>query len=252
MKKIYISLLAIAVLAMSCKKDEEDECEEEMTPVTPTVTFEFESVVDGKEIELDVTEFTNELGQKYRVSAWKYFISNIEFYKDGNMVYKEDDSYHYITHKEESTSTFNVAGVPAGEYDEIRYSFGIDAVNNQSNASSGDIDPGTGMLWPMDGYRFSNFDATFVTDSSESSLTFHVGGNSNYKPLTFDSGIYLKAVDGETTLIHNMVNLNKMFTGVTDIDFTVTSTAASETTSEPIANNIANSMFAIHHIKNPE
>ena len=252
MKKIYISLLAIAVLAMSCEKDEEEKCEEEMTPVTPTVTFEFESVVDGKGIELGTTEFTNALGQIYTISAWKYFVSNIEFYKDGNMVYKEDDSYHYINHKEESTFSFNVASVPAGEYDEIRYSFGIDAVNNQSNASSGDIDPGTGMLWPMDGYRFSNFDVIFITDISDTSLAFHVGGNSNYKPLIFDSGVYLKAVNGETTLIHSMVNLNKMFTGVTDIDFTVTSTVATEVTSKPIADNIANGMFTIHHIKNPE
>ena len=49
-------------------------------PIIPsTVTFQFQNVVDGVDVVLNEKEYTNPLGQTYTISAWKYFVSNIQF-----------------------------------------------------------------------------------------------------------------------------------------------------------------------------
>lgn len=243
MNKILI--IFIAVVLFSCNKEQP----ELPTPVIPSIlTFEFENAIDGDPISFEDTEYTTKLGQNYKVNAWKYFVSNIELYKNGVLVFKEKDSYHYINEKDSETLSFSIVGVDEGAYDEIRYGFGIDSLNNNGDARVGDIDPGTGMFWLMGGYRFSNFDGEFGNNP----LTFHVGGNSNYTTLKFDQNIEVIIKMGETTKIHNMVNVNKMFEGVNEIDFNVTSSMATESSSVPIVQNIANGMFTIHHIENPQ
>jgi len=244
MNKIF-TLTILVFLIVSCNKEQLDVPE----PIlASTVTFMFQNVVDGKTIDFDGTVYTNESGQDYTINAWKYFVSNVGFYNNGVLVFKEKDSYHYINQSEESTLSFDVLGVPEGSYDEIRYSFGIDEENNNGTATGGDIDPSTGMFWPMGGYRFSNFDGS----NSGSGLAFHVGGNSNYVPLVFDSGIILEVKGGKNTLVHSMVNINQMFKSPNQIDFTVSSSLASEESTKILAENIANGMFMIHHIENPE
>ena len=219
------------------------------TPVLPAeVKFQFESVVHGNPINLDDTEFENSLGQKYTVSAWKYFISNIEFYNSGKLIFKEPNSYHYISQADESSLEFSVFGVPADSFDEIRYSFGIDEASNNSEARGGDLDIPNGMLWPMGGYRFSNFDG----ESGSNALAFHIGGNSNFKTLIFDEGINLEVEEGKTSFVHNMVNIGNMFDGVNKIDFSSTPNLATENTTSPLAQNLETGVFMIHHIENPQ
>lgn len=242
MKKIIILVSALTVL-WSCKEDQPEPAEPVMVS---TVTFDFDHVVDATDLQLESGSYTNSLGQAYSVSSWKYFISNIQFYKNGTLVYAEKDSYHYINEADDESMIVELLAVPDGEYDEIRFAFGIDSLHNSADSTNGEIDPSTGMLWPMNGYRFSNFDGL----SGSAGLAFHVGGNSNYKPLIFNS-ISVKVLAGSKTAVHYVVNLNKMFSSVNVIDFTATQSLASESGSKPIAENIANGMFVIDDIDNP-
>ena len=243
MNRLFI--IVFLTLLIACKNEQPGV----PVPIIPaTVTFEFQNVIDGNTIDIENTSYENALNQSFTINSWKYFISNVEFYIDGELKFKEKDSYHYIRHKDELTWKFEILGVPEGMYDEVRYSFGIDSVHNNGDSLNGDIDPGTGMFWPMGGYRFSNFDGV----SGSNALAFHIGGNSNYTQLVFNTNIFMEVKAGENTHVHNMVKVDYLFTGVNDIDFSLTNNLATESTAKPLVENLAEGMFMIHHIENPE
>ncbi len=101
MKKIT-TLFAIAILALTftnCKKDKVTE--PEPTPATPAATtgnlkIHFEAMVGDSALVLSTSTYTTQAADTFKVSMFKYYISNIKITKADNSVFSEPNSYHLI------------------------------------------------------------------------------------------------------------------------------------------------------------
>ncbi len=82
-----------------------------------------------------------------RIDALKFYISNIQFFKSGRVVFKENNSFHLIDAAQSYSETLSVADSEDIRFDEVRFSIGIDSATNTAGVLGGDLDPTKGMYW---------------------------------------------------------------------------------------------------------
>ena len=86
--KSYINLILItvstSVLFATCKKEGlPPDNSEELVPVS----IEFDNIVGGQNLFLNVVNYTNTTGEQFNISLLQYFISNIKLRKTDGTEY---------------------------------------------------------------------------------------------------------------------------------------------------------------------
>lgn len=140
--------VSVGVLAVGCSDDDGGP----MAPATGSVTVHFDHQAGGVPLtsgDLDGNDFAyeNAAGNQYSIEKLRYFVSDIQFRRTNGTTYGVDD-YHYRDVSLDETRSYTIAGVPAGTYDAISFTFGLDPTKNVPGPPINQ-DPNTlGMGWP--------------------------------------------------------------------------------------------------------
>lgn len=131
----------------------------------------------GKEIALD-RYYHLPNGDSISFSAFRCYISAIELYGKGRLIYKEKESYHLLDVEQENM-TIVLADIP--KYDAIQFNIGLDSAISVSGALGGDLDPTKGMYWAwQSGYiNFKLEGNSNICKTRNNEFIFHIGGYAN-------------------------------------------------------------------------
>lgn len=144
------------------------------------IIFSIGHQVDGNPLIKDEMIYTNAAGNDYLVSEVKYFISGITFHRaDGTIkVMSEWKDIFYIDEDIAETKTIQFFDkIPAGTYDSITFTFGI---NEEKNKSFMYVNPPeVNMFWPEilgGGYHYMMINGKWKdTSGSIIPFDFHLG-----------------------------------------------------------------------------
>lgn len=133
----------------------------------------------GKEIlHLQDSSFYSNDKDSIEISALKFYISDVELYNEGNLVWKEKGSYHLIDASEEKTLIVPLSVPKISDFDSIVFDLGIDSVTNVTGVQGGDLDPMKGMYWTwQSGYiNFKLEGKSPLCNTRHHAFEFHIGG----------------------------------------------------------------------------
>ena len=262
MKQLFklMVIAAFAITLSNCKKDTTKDPE----PVAPTVLptagalkINFEAMVGDSALVFSTQTYTNQAGNTFNVTLYKYYISNVKITKMDNSVWSESNSYHLIDHSDDASTLVTIPNVPFGNYKAIEFTIGVDSARNNSGAQTGALDPSNGMFWSWSsGYIMAKFEGTSPQSTAAgNNLKFHIGGfsgvNNSIRTIAPSfNGDTAKVTTAVIPEIHMSSNLLEWFQTPTAIDFSVTNTIHMPgATAKTVADNYAD-MFTIEHIHN--
>ena len=144
-----------------------------------TLKITFKNTVNGILLTMDSVEYNNIFGEAFRVSKFKYYISNVSL-ENKTVQQKEKESYHLADARDSTSLGFSYP-VAMGEYKRLTFLLGVDSLRNCSGAQAGALDPMNDMFWTWNsGYVMAKLEgispaATAVTRRME----YHIGGYRN-------------------------------------------------------------------------
>jgi hypothetical protein len=244
---------AIAISFTSCKKEKITEIDEKGNFV-----IEFDNVVNDVSLVLDSKDYVNASGETFKVSAFKYYVSNISLTKSDGSVYKVPECYILVDAAKASTLLNELKDVPVGDYTSISFIIGVDKERNLAGAQTGALDPAQGMFWTWNsGYIFVKMEGTSPqSTAADKSLTFHIGGivdpNNTIRTFStdFTTGNPLRIRTDKKPQLHFKVNVASLFTGKENISFANLNLTMGGANSVRIADNYVNGLFKLDHIHN--
>jgi len=127
--------------------------------------------------QIEKKYFLSTKNDSFQVSLCKFYLSEIELYQKGNLVYKEENSFHLINLNDSLSLSFSLKGNDI-QFDEIRINIGIDSSTNVAGIMGGDLDPVNGMYWTWQS-GYVNFKVEGKSNSSKNktgSFSYHLGG----------------------------------------------------------------------------
>ncbi len=219
-RKYSCLVLLLFTATFSCKKKDNNS-------VTPTSTstslkIQFENTVDGNPIVLKTDSvngmYVNANNDKYFVTILKYYVSNFEFIsKSGTNA--SVSYYKLVDQGDTSTCHFTLNSIPNGTYDSIRFTLGIDSLNNHSGPQEGDLDPILGMLWAWKtGYTFFKHEGMYIDDTGKLSIfVYHYGTDYARTTVTLPLSNFTLSGTQKTATIK--FDLNKLYSSPTKVSF---------------------------------
>ncbi|MES2761939.1 MAG: MbnP family protein [Bacteroidota bacterium] len=257
MKNLFISTIVLLALSLSnCKKDtvKAPEPEPEAPAPAGNLNIDFEAMVGDSDLVFNTETYTNQTGNTFNVTMYRYYISNIKITKTDNSVWAEPNSYHLIDHSSSVSTFVTIPNVPFGNYKAIEFMIGVDSIHNLT-PGTGALDPANGMVWVWNqGYIMAKFEGT----TSGQNIKHHIGGwNAAVAPNVLKivspsfNGDTAKVTSSISPTIHISSDLLEWFDSPTQIDFAtfpkVIMSAGAD--SKTIADNYAD-MFSVEHIHN--
>ena len=262
MKHLFITTIALLALCLSnCKKDTvkapEPEPEAPMPATAGSLRILFEAMVGDSDLTFNTVNYTNQAGNTFNVTMYRYYISNIKITKMDNSIWTEPNSYHLIDHSDDPSTLITIPNVPFGNYKAIEFMIGVDSARNNSGAQTGALDPANGMFWSWStGYIMAKIEGNSPqSTASANKLTFHIGGFSGANKVMQTvspsfNGDTAKVTSTFSPEIHMSSNLLEWFETPTAIDFSTLNTVHMPGTSaKTISDNYAD-MFTVEHIHN--
>jgi len=284
MKKLFLFALLIAVsFFTACEKDDDVNPEKE----AGTFAIKFDNLLDGKKITLKEPgstdyQVTDTNGQELNLSLLGYYISEIKlegpngesFADPMNVSAKADEvkGYYQVLESESSSRVISLTNVPAGTYDKVTFTIGINESGVQEGAAGGVLDPAEGAwFWNWNaGYigfaiegNASNSAQEFVDwgggfTTAEGSFALHIGGwkevepqdgsekrfVNNVKTLTLPFDAAIKVEEGLSPNAHIEVEVLEVLKG---IDFSTNYSVHSPIGGQPFANQLQNA-FKLDHV----
>jgi hypothetical protein len=181
--RYHISLFTLVCLSLllgSCTKQETS------TPQT-TLTLAFANEFAGQALQLNKS-YTTLLNDEVQFTTFNYYISNIKLKKADGTVWAQPESYHLlkVTDENQGLVSLNLTDVPQGEYTELTFSVGVDALRNSSGAQEGALDPVNGMFWTWKtGYMFLRGEGFYMQNGQkQGAFVYHTGDNTAYETVT--------------------------------------------------------------------
>jgi hypothetical protein len=257
MKKQFIVLLC-TVLALTLNLKANPPKDKGKNAKKGTVSVHFKNVVDGKALKLNdsVALYKNANGDDFKVTTFKYYISNVSLIaKDGSKV-AIPDSYFLVNAADSTTLNQQINNIPEGKYTGITFTIGVDSLRNFAGAQTGVLDPAKGMFWSWNsGYIFVKLEGESPKSTAKKNrLTFHIGGakdpNNTIRTFTQQFPKTLKIADGKLPELELVANAGALFQGKTTVDFAKLNFTMGGPNSVVVADNYADGLFKIDKVKN--
>lgn len=253
-KRLSIILSLIILSLASCKKEDVTLNTEEKG----TFTLEFENVVNGSPLVLNTQTYSNANGDRFNISVFKYYVSNIKLTKSDGSVYAVPESYILADVAKPETLLNSMGNIPVGDYTKISFTIGVDKERNLSGAQTGALDPINGMFWTWNsGYIFVKLEGTSPqSTAANNALTFHIGGivdpNNTIRTFStdFSSANPLRIRTDKKPQLHFKVNAASLFTGKQAVNFATLNFTMGGANSVIVADNYVNGLFELDHIHN--
>lgn len=133
--------------------------------------------LDEKVLTLDSTLATNGLGQTYRVSKLKYYLSNFRLVNAAGASEGRDNAY-LVDEDQPESKHISLIGLKSGSYRFLEFIIGVDSLHNCSGAQSGMLDPVQGMFWAWNsGYIFLKLEGHSPASTAPGHFfEYHIGG----------------------------------------------------------------------------
>jgi hypothetical protein len=259
MKHILIlSCIAISFCLFSCSDDSPEK------DATGSLSIEFDNVVGEDDLALNTAgePYTNAAGESYKVTALKYYISNIRLRRNDDFVYEDEvavdgsKGYYLIDESIAASRHLTIENVPPGDYVEMTFTIGVDANRLTEGAQTGSLDPVKGMFWSWNtGYIFVKMEGVSAASSDpDHVILYHVGGyadpDNNIKTKSVLMGDEPAMIRGDKTPeMHMIVDINKFFEAPNAISFADTPVQHSPAANKVIADNYTNT-FIVDHVHN--
>ena len=259
--KLQLAILSLVITLSSCSSD--DDATQELSGEN-NLTIEFDNSVNGDDLLLGTSTYTNSNNETLTINRFNYIVSNFVLIDaEGNeYIYSKDDSYFVIS-EEEAMNEVVLENIPAGDYVAMRFGVGVDQEKYlQGAAGQGDflqIAEETNMMWSWQaGYKFLNFEGTFtsptVTDATNFQIHMGSHGSSldNYKEVTVELPTTALVSNSLSPIVHFAVDANEILDGNTKILLSEKAVVMIDEVKSPQIAVNATSMFRVDHVHNGE
>jgi len=225
---------------------------------TGSLSLHFTNVVNGMPLKLNdsLSLYKNANGDDFKVTTFKYYISNVSLIaKDGSKV-AIPDSYFLVNAADSSTLNQQITNIPEGKYTGITFTIGVDSLRNFAGAQTGVLDPAKGMFWTWNsGYIFVKMEGESSRSTAKKNrLTFHIGGakdpDNTIRTFTQKFPKTLKITGGKLPELELVANAAALFGGKTTVDFAKLNFTMGGPNSVIVADNYAEGLFKITKVKN--
>lgn len=265
--KIFNFLIAVLFVASlySCVRNEEKPKGFEKG----RLDVELSAKVGSKDLVLNDSVYVNEKGNKFTVSMFKYYVTNIHLIDNQGNKFLVPNSYCLFdqgeagahTHRIEHGNTAHLDSARVGVYDSIQVMIGVDVLKNHAVGNRGALDPAKGMFWNWNtGYIFVRFEGSYLKDSLNvaggdsvlrKSLIYHVGFNSNARTIKMKLPTRFEIKDGQKSTLKLEADILEMFKNPNLVDFEVSrNSMAVQALQTTVANNYVN-MLKVKGVTNP-
>jgi hypothetical protein len=169
-KTQFLTLVLVAIIAVSCTKPAGH------GDMRVNVNYS----VNGKSLIIDSLCYRNEAGNEFMIIEIQWFISNMELQNEQGEWIALDKIFYIDTNIPES-QTLQMTSIPVGHYKALRFTFGLDAEDNQTGLFNDP--PESEMFWPDvlgGGYHYMKLNGRFVNTECElAPLNIHLGIGQN-------------------------------------------------------------------------
>jgi hypothetical protein len=247
-----IIVLGVIVFIASCKKDASDPLPES---TTQSLTLRMTPRVGDDTLDF-TSSFITDNNERYTLSMFRYYMSNIRLVKNDGSEYAITDKIFLVN---PSVSDYPLGNVPVGDYKGIRFTVGLDATTNHLDPTAYPITnplaiQSPGMHWSWNsGYIFlmmeGSCDTTALNDDVltygqySKSMFYHIGMDALATSVDIHNEAFTVSSANQKILnIHS--DVNELFTGVNLKTENQSHTMGSMPLATKVAGNI-NSMFSI-------
>ncbi|MCU0450537.1 MAG: hypothetical protein MUC97_11965 [Bernardetiaceae bacterium] len=207
--------------------------------------------VGGSPLNFNTARYQNAAGNSFTITDFRMYVSQVKLRNRATgQVYAEPESYHLVRRGDtEASYVLTLAGVPAGQYDELEFSIGVDPPRNKSTDQVGDLDPTNLMAWDWNtGYKFVLLEGRFfATEANPRGLVYHIGSDENYRTVRLPLGQGVQVTGGAASRIELVTNVLAMFNGPNRIDFAQHVNVMGGPVATQVADNYAQGMFAVRN-----
>lgn len=251
-KKGILISTALLALFSSCKKEQGTLPTE--TEKTGKVMLDFKNFAGSEVLEIQNGSYTyrNTNGDSFRVSAYKYYLSNIRLIKSDGTEFQVPESYYLIDQSNTASFSRTLSDIPTGNYTTLKVLLGVDSTHNVSGAQAGDLDPLYGMFWTWStGYIMAKVEGSFKQQSgSPAGMSFHLGGftgkYSVLREVTLTLPEVLTVAEASQPTIHFKSDILKWFDSPHTINFqSLNQVGSTGDDAVKIADNYLNSLSVI-------
>jgi hypothetical protein len=180
-------------------------CEEESGTGLADVELQFNALFDTEPLVMLDETYSYEADMDMKLQLFQFYISDVQLIKSGTaqagqeLIDIELVSFGEVFSRADAEQglSFQVADVPTGTYEGIRFGIGVSSDLNQTQP--GDYTPPhplDGHYWSWaTGYVFTKVEGIADLDQDgvfEEKLTFHIGKDENYRTVTFNQAIEIR------------------------------------------------------------
>ncbi|AMJ66242.1 MbnP family protein [Hymenobacter sp. PAMC 26628] len=251
MNRFYLWALLLPLAISGCKKDEAAGAD------TGSVALDLTHVVGTAPLAFDGTSYSKSDGQTFKVTKFKYLLSNVQLLRADGTAYAAPESYYLVDAAQTATLHLVVPGVPLANYTGLRFVVGVDAARNTAGAQTEALDPNNDLYWDWTaGYVFLKMEGTspqapHPAAAAEGGLRFHVGDNGTQRTITF-AGAPLVVTATQAPAVHLRVNVLALFDNAgapsKNIDFSKTSDVMGGASAPAVADNYAAGLFTLERV----
>jgi len=281
MKKFLFMTAVFGALFFSACKDDDDIS----APGTLEVAFDNIALINNVQQQLSLATpgstnyiYTNGMGQKFNINLLRYYISAIELDGPNGEHYHDHleataagtKGYYLVDESIPASQVISLDEIPAGEYNKITFTVGIDSTGIANGAAGGVLDPATcKMFWNWNsGYIAVKYEgqsdvsnggvtgAETITGDNAHGMAYHIGGWKNIpggvfvynnKRLTYTFDTVVKVESKLSPELHMVFDVQKMFGAHHAIDFTGNHNVHKPIDGANVADNLEHA-FAYDHV----
>jgi hypothetical protein len=200
---------------MSCKKHESF-----VLPEYTKAKFTVSTKCDASDIFTDSLININSSGNIYSIHTVNFYISNIKLKRDDDSIYTSNKII-YIDPLLSLKNNFYLDSIPVGNYTEISYNIGIDAIRNKDYSLTSTLD-NLNMAWPTamgGGYHFLKMEGHYLdTLNISQGYAVHLGKNENLITINQNLALKQRNDNHEYSMIFN---LNEVFANPNKYDLNI-------------------------------
>ena len=142
------------------------------------IKLSIKTTFDKIPLDLETNTYQLHDGDSIQFETVKFYISSVVLLSNEKEVWRAQNSYYLIDVEKLETEEIRLKTDKSFDFDQIRFTIGIDSTTNVSGALGGDLDPTNGMYWTWDnGYiNFKIEGKSKPRNTKSNRFEFHIGG----------------------------------------------------------------------------
>ena len=241
MKKAWLIIL-LSLLVASCAKKEEN----------GFVDICVDYSVNNEPLITDTLCYHNEAENEFLITEIQWFVSKWELQDEQGRWITSDKIFYIDTNTPES-QTLRIDSIPIGKYEKVRFTFGLDEIDNLSGRFSDP--PESNMFWPEQlggGYHYMKLNGKFVNEAGQLvPLNIHLGRlHEEDNHFTVQLPIDFSITENTENQLHLTMIIDNWFRSPNLYDFDEWGSAIMENpTAQRILKENGNDVFKIQNIE---